>query len=301
MKPQHRQPLALAAAMALIALGTACKVDTGLYSDPVSRIATTAGDFDDVSEPLKRQDIPFTVYEGIISSPTWDPSYDHEQVALKVETLLLDDVEIYRYDAIFVASGTRGLGSRVYNSLEPDDGIVSDPVATENVRDFVERGGTLIVTDWAYDLVEAAWPGSLGFLKESEGYDGAQLGEPGRLTARISNEALAEALETETLGIEYTYSNWAVLENASEEVSVLMRGDVQYRVPVVGEDAEAEDLVESLADVPLMVAFQPEGSEGQVVFSTFHIDAQSDGAIDLLLETVVGRFEPLPEEQVDVD
>ena len=95
----------------------------------LNSIAVTAGDFDQLGAPLDRMDVRHTVYEGLISTATWDPDYEGQNVALKVETLFGDLAEIAGHDALFVSSGTRGLGERVYNGLLPDDALVTDPKA----------------------------------------------------------------------------------------------------------------------------------------------------------------------------
>lgn len=288
----HRTIRRLSWLAALSVLATGCGRDDLLIPTFVTGVAVTAGDFDHVAEPLNRMDARHSVYEGIISTATWDPGYQHEQVALKVETLLGSENEIAGFDAAIIASGTRGLGLKQYNGLEADDHLVSNEVVVDNVRTYVDNGNTLVATDWAYDLVEAAWPEFIDFYGDDTVYDAAQRGEIGRITADVVEADLAAALESDQMGLHYNFSNWAVIESVSDDVTVLVRGTVQYR-----PDAET---VQTLEDVPLMVGFRPRGGSGKVIFTTFHLDAQNDALIDRLVETTVGTFEDPEGENVEV-
>ena len=53
-------------------------------------------------------------------------------------------------------------------AVADDSMVVSDPTAVENIQSFVENGNTLIVSDWAGDIVEAAWPDAIEFVENAE-------------------------------------------------------------------------------------------------------------------------------------
>lgn len=280
MTPRHLDVLAggLAAAVLLAACG-----ENNLSDHNNTRVAVTTGDFDRVAEPLVRMEIAHTAYEGIISTATWDPTYDAAQIALKVEDLLGDANELDGYSTVFVASGTRGLGGRRYNSLDPDDQIVSDGEVIDNVQRFVDSGGVLIVTDWGYDLVEVAWPDAAGFLGEDGTYDAAQRGVIGDVSGRVVDDEVAEHLEFADIAVHYNYSNQAIIESVGDDTRVIVRGTVQYTDEV--------GTVFTLEDAPLMVVHEPRGASGRVVLTTFHLNAQGAEAIDALLLATVGRFQ----------
>jgi len=269
----------------LIALSAACTSDNGLSTHPIGHVAVAAGDFDDVADPLDRVPVAYATYEGIISAAAWDPTWDPEQVPLKVEGLFTPG-QLNRFETVFVASGVRGLGGRQYNSLERDDHLVSDPAVIDAVRTYVQNGRrTLFVTDWAYDLVEAAWPGAIDFLGDDIVYDDAQRGEIGELTADVVHDGLAGALGTDAMALSYDFSNWAVIEGVGEDTTVYLTADATYRVP-----SETGDTFETQVAAPMLVSFQPPGATGRVVYASFHVDAQSAGAIDQLLTAVVGEL-----------
>jgi hypothetical protein len=256
-------------------------------------IATTAGDFDNVGAPFDRMVIDHDEYEGLISTATWSTDYNPDNEALKVEGLLGSDNQLVNFGTAFIASGTRGLGLREYNGLDPDDQFLIDPDSAGRVKAFVTRKGHLVATDWAYDLVEQTWPDAIEFFGDDTVYDDAQVGEIQTVSAEITNDGLAEALGMDHLAVNYDFSNWSVIESVDEnKVTVLLRGDVTYRV----RDGEG---TETLTGVPLLVSFQPEGQDkGNVMFSTFHLDAQTPAVIDTLLNTVVAEFDDHSDDPV---
>jgi len=267
----------LAAAMLL----SACS-DINLWDHSNTAVAVTTGDFDRVAEPLLRMEIANTPYEGIISTAVWDPTYDAEQVALKVEALLGDANELNGYSTVFIASGTRGLGLRQYNSLDPDDEFVSDETVVQNVTRFVDGGGALVVTDWGYDLVEAGWPDAVGFLGEDNVFDSAQQGAIGDVSGRVVDDEIAEIMGFDDIAIHFNYSNQAIIESIGDDTRVVLRGDVSY-TDELGE-------THTIEDAPLMVVHEPPGGSGRIILTTFHLNAQGAEAMDALLLATVGSF-----------
>jgi len=288
-----RTGLRLTLGVALVSVfAPGCKRDDQLIRRVEDAIAVTSGDFDDVVEPLNRMVVARTEYEGLISVATWDDTYNADNVALKVETLLGNRQEMLSFGSIWVASGTRGLGRQQYNGVEPDNTFLTDADVPGNVQDFVSLGGTLLVTDWAYDLVELAFPEYIEFLGDDAEPDAAQSGELGTYSANVLEAELVDAIDSDTLGARFDFSNWAVIESVSEDVTVWAEADVKYRL----QNGEG---TQDLAGVPLLVSFQPYGpTSGKVVYSSFHVDAQNDAVIDALLRTLVGPFEEHADDPV---
>jgi len=252
-------------------------------------IAVVTGDFDDVAEPLDRLLLDHVPYDGIISNAVWDPEYDAATHQLTVEGLFADAGELGQHGWLFVASGTRGLGATVYNGVAPDNQLVDDPAVRDRILDYVARGNTLVVTDWAYDLVEACWPDAMDFLGDDTARDAAQLGEVETVIARVTDARLRETTENAQLSIHYNFSNWAAIHGVSSDVTVWLRGDVHWRNPTDGT-------TQVLANAPLLVSFVPEDGTGRVVVATFHLDAQNDPVADEITNTVIGPFYAVSEE-----
>lgn len=264
-------------------------------------IAVVLGDFDHVSAPLFSMDIVIEEYDGFIVQATYEPEDDRtirETMALSVEGLLTDvddenKLEINRYNAVFVNSGTRGLGVGQYNNTLIPDELVDPAASYETVCGFVEAGGTLVVSDWAYDLVESCWPDAIEFQGDADGggVDAAQTGVTDTdVTAYVSDDAIAEALGT-SLSLSYNYSAWAVVADAASDTEVLLYGSVEYQ-------PAADELYQSLTDAPLLVRFPV--NRGSVIFSTFHWSAQNPAVAQaLLLATIAGLEAGTPSDGDD--
>ena len=276
--------------MLAAALAPGCTPDQEFHEIPIDAIAVTAGDYDRMEALLLRQLVAYQLYEGYIVGATYDPELDGEGIALKVEGLLPERDELDAFGAVFVNSGTRGLGEYVYNGVEPDDGLVSDPAVIEAVSGWVDGGGVLVVSDWAYDLVEACWPEKLTFAGDEAVLDDAQRGARGAVQAFVENEELVGALGENVVSVTYDFSHWAVIRSVAEGVDVYLRGDVAYRA------SEGEGDV-PLEDVPLLVGFEQGG--GHVYFSTFHWNAQTSAAADAILFSIVAGLYPGGGEEAD--
>ena len=273
----------LAAWMAPLVLGAiACTPDQGFTEISVENTVVISGDFDRLEEPLLRADVPNDVFDGYTVQPVYED--ESGSVVDAVESLWTAEDEdgqlvLFSYDAMFVNSGARGLGAYVYNDVEEDDQLVGDPDTVALVTDFASsRGRTLVVTDWAYDLVEAGWEDRITFLNEDDGLDAAQVGLNDSVVATVTDEVLVASLGSSQLEVQFDFGYWTVIEDVANTVTVHMRGDVQYRK----DDGSG---TEALSDVPLLVSF--ESGTGTVVYSAFSWRAQRPEVADLLLSTLV--------------
>lgn len=248
-----------------------------------NRIAVVVGDFDDPTTVLRRLVVFHDQWTGIISSATWNPDWDWRSSALQVEDLLGEGGQLFAYEQVWVASGTRGLGSVVYNGVARDDALLVDNKVCDNLRTYVRRGGDVFVTDWAYDLVERCWPREITFLGDDEVPDAAQLGLDGTIIADVLESGLVDALGSDKLAVRYEFSNQTIITDVRNSVTVWLRGDAPWRTEA------GVDRVQS--DSPLLVSFRPAIGGGRVVVATFHVDAQSPAAMDRLIQIVLGPIE----------
>jgi hypothetical protein len=270
------RPLAL---IGLVLLG-ACN-EQEFQSQRKNSIAVAAGDFDDLAEPLDRNDVRHYVYDGIIARATWDPDYVPDGSKASVEALLTDPSELSRHDAVWISSGTRGLGKRVYNGEAPDNELVKSQVVRDNVEDFVRVGGVVLATDWAYDLIEAIWPEALELSGDDTELDDAQVGDDVTVTAEVLEDQLSDVIGEGFVALDFNYSNAAVVESVGPDVRVWLQGDQTL--------FRAGSGPESVTGAPMLVDFQPAGANGRVIFSTFHLNAQRAAFTDAVIEVVVGQ------------
>ena len=101
--------------------------------DPESvNVAVVEGEYDDIGAILDGMDIDYDTYN-----------------AYTYLDLLEDPAALAEYDIIFFNCG-------MSFSWMDDQDIVAD-----NLRAFVEDGGSVYASDWAYGLVEAGWPSAM--------------------------------------------------------------------------------------------------------------------------------------------
>ena len=264
-----------------------------LKSFKLAQIAVVQGDFDSMNDVLRRLDIGSTDYEGFIAGAVYDEEIDPTINSLKVENLLYERNEseesiMFTYDAIFINSGVRGLGKYEYNSINADDAFLSDPIALENIQNFVEEGGTLVLSDWSGDIIEAIWPEKISFVNEDicgspPCWDAPQVGTSELVLADVIQEELKQDLETDNISISFDFSYWTAISAVAEDVDVLLRGDIEYRI-------SSGDGYGTLGDVPLLVGFT--AGQGRVVFSSFHWRSQHHSQANLIMMAAVEGLNP---------
>jgi len=283
-------------ALALVAVFTfGCKSDQGISELKFENIAVATGDFDYVEEALARNGVGYTPYEGFISHAVYDDEVEPEQIALKSETLFTgtndaDQPELFNFDAVMINSGTRGLGAYVYNGVDEDDAVVGNATALDHVERYMARGGTIVASDWSYDLIEELWPDRVTFAYEDDGLDAAQVGSSEEGLAEVTDDELADALGEDVVELSYDFSYWTVIEEVADDVDVYLRGDLTYRLDDGGGYG-------TLEDVPLLIGFGAGG--GRVYFSTFHWRAQKNPVTDALLFGVVEGLDPDIQAEAD--
>jgi hypothetical protein len=216
-------------------------------------------------------------------------------MALTVEGLLTNTdntgrIELNLYQAAFFNSGTRGLNLAQYNDpLLPDSSLLEDPALLDVACSYVNNGNTLVVSDWAYELIEYCWPDAIDFMGEDELDDNgvpvpdlAQLGqaEKGVVMSLGGDDKFKKDIGESSLAIDFNYSDWTVIEGVGADTTVLLSGDISYQ-------PDSASPIELAIGTPTLVRFNP--GEGQVLFSSFHWSAQSMGlAESLLLASVEG-------------
>jgi hypothetical protein len=271
----------------------ACKSDQEIQQLRWDQLALVSGDFDNMADPLNRLGVGYTEFEGYISQPVYNPEIDPDNFALKVEGLLLgvndSGVPVMNdYDALFISSGTRGLGQYQYNGVEEDNFLVNDPQVIENLLSFGSRGKSLVVSDWAGDLVEATWPDKIQFVNEDKCeeetcWDVGQMGTSEKVIARVVDSELQDKLGSDSVSLTFDFSYWSVMESVSDDVKVHLRGDVEYRI----SNSEGYGTLE---DIPLLVSFPIGG--GILVFSSFHWSSQNSAVSDVIMLHVAEGLTP---------
>jgi hypothetical protein len=143
--------------------------------------------------------------------------------------------------------------------------------------DYVEAGGGLYISDWAYDVMEWLFPDALDFYDDDTEHDVAQIGQAEEVTAVIEDVTL-QKLVGRTVQITYDLGSWAILEDADTAVDAL-------RVEVLARATVHTYGGTELENVPLAASVGV--GSGTVIYTTFHNEAQLDPTVEAVLQYMV--------------
>lgn len=215
---------------------------------------------------------PVTVNDGVITTNINEILGDLPSSDILVTSPGYDDFGAildslgWGYDECSVAElGTLDLSSykALYincASFQLPEGI-DDKIAT-----WVDEGGSLYASDWAYSVVEIAFPDEIEFAPDPKS------GDSGVYTADILDSGLAHYLDSEnppaTVDLNYDLGAWVVPVDAAADATVYMSGTV--------------DTYGGSAYVPLVIGFNH--GDGRVLYTTFHNEAQLSELQQKILE-----------------
>lgn len=223
--------------------GTNLTADVGcqpLVPDDDRRYLVVKGTFDRIEQSLARMQLTNVVkMEGVPADPS----------QLWTVEAFGDFDALAEYDAVFVNCGV--------NEFDLVTGLSAGVKA--NIKRYVQEGGSIYVSDWAYDLIEAVWPEKLDFLSTDDINSAAEHGEDGTYAMDVLEPGLAEYEGADVVDIEFRFGNFAVISQVAQGVTTYLRGDVGYRV---------NNSVSTLPNTPITVGFSD--GAGRVIFTSFH-------------------------------
>ena len=234
-----------------------------LEADLGRRYLVVDGTFDKIQDVLDRMGLQnVDIAQGVPLDPT----------ALWTLDVFSNYDQLQNYDVVFVNCGV--------SEIDYAQGI-SAPVKA-NIRRFIEEGGSLYVSDWAYELIEQVFAERIDFLRDDTALDAAQYGMPGVYTADVVEPGLRDHLGADTVDIDFNFLGSVIISQVSSGVQVFLKADMQY---------EVNGGAQVLPDTPITVGFRQ--GLGRVVFTSFHQEnseeglEELDGPEDLVLRYIV--------------
>lgn len=248
--------------------GTEVTAEVGcqpLIPDDDRRYLVVQGTFDKIEQTLARMQLTnVDLIEGVPANP----ADDWINNAFGNAEILAD------YDAVFVNCGVD----------ESDFILGMSPAIKANLHDYIENGGSLYVSDWSYDLIEAVWPEKIDFLSDDLTNSAAEHGEDGTYTMDVLEPGLRDYEGADQVDIDFSFGNFALVSTVASGVTTYLQGNIGYRV---------NGTVGTLTDTPVTVGFT-EGT-GRVIFTSFHQESdgeeteelETDGPEDLALRYII--------------
>ena len=215
-------------------------------------IAVVTGSYDDVGGILTRLGLSYDAYDG-------DPYGSREY-----EELLSNPSRLAQYDIIFFNCGMDDTWAYGFGGISLNE-------IRQNLREFVQDGGSIYASDWAYYMIEAPFPSLITFAGDDSSYSSAAVGESGYYTVNVLDPGLRTLLGSNTASINYDLPSWVVPASTSSG-EILVRGSVLFY-------ENWTSLVTK--DVPLVIS----GSDnGRILYTSFHNETQTTVDMDRMLE-----------------
>ncbi|MEW5849106.1 MAG: carboxypeptidase-like regulatory domain-containing protein [Myxococcota bacterium] len=181
-------------------------------------------------------------------------------------SLLQDFAELSKHDVVFINCG---VGDAFFADA------AESQVAVQNLRQFVAGGGSVYASDWAYTVVEATWPEAIDYYGDDAVFGAARGAAAAEdVTAVVAEPALRDALGTSQMKVNFNLGAWVAMVDAAPSTKVYVRGPA-----TVGS--------EQLTNIPYVAGFKPVGGGGNVIYTSFHQEAQTTRHMDMILELLV--------------
>ena len=225
---------------------------------PDVTVAVVSGAYDRVEDVLARIGVDpanITMYDG-----------GGFFLAPYVSELLEDYQALSRYDIVFLNCGL--------NDREFDNALDANQVAVANLRQFVTEGGSVYASDWAYALIERAWPDLVDFVGDDAGIGSSKQGDiASAIAGTIIDVQLIAAMGAAAIELHYPLPAWVPVQSVAQGVTVYIEGDAPLQDNTL------------LTDVPHTVGFS--AGAGRVIYSSFHQEPGISLAQERVLELLM--------------
>ena len=219
-----------------------------------------SGEYDRVEDVLARIGVDAANIDMYDGGGFFDTSPQY------VGELLEDYATLSQYDIVFLNCGLND-----FDFLSPSG---ANSVAVDNLRQFVNDGGSIYASDWAYSLVERAWSARVDFVGNDDNADDAKVGDfATALNGTIVDSSLATAMGDVDIELHYPLPSWVPMQEVAADVTVYIEGDAPL------------DDGSTLPSVPHTVGFN--SGAGRVIYTSFHQEPGISLAQERVLELLM--------------
>ena len=263
-----------------VAPSTTIAVVTGVF-DAIENVLFSMGFQPKACLPSGMAGCPSQLYpSGTVTLVKGMPDFAGDPEAAYYITDFLDnDALLAQYDIVFFNCG---LADEYYYSA-PD-------TAKQNLADYVTQGGSIYVSDRAYELLRVSFPGLLKWAPPGNPQD--WLGDRQRawvgvaipaLAATITDVSLATAVGSASIDIVYDKAGWVPLGTLSDQPQGVHSWMKAAQVPLdLNRDLTADSVVN---DDPLLVSVK--FGQGRVSYTTFHMHEQATAQMRAVLQYMI--------------
>lgn len=268
---------------------------------PTTNIAVVTGVYDSVEAILGN--LGFTVrnvYSGSANPTVQDPNGFVDVIAgfspnsgdseHWLNGFLMDPVWMSQYDIIFFNCGLED------NALLTN---TASSQALQNLRNFVDAGGSIYASDWASGVVEQAFQGRIKFDPKGmviEDFPSTTTDYPSRIGApdnalptQVVDAGLAATLNKSQVNINLNLSQWVVMRPVSEQapdVRVLLKATIKtYDRLVCSTLGCSVTEQRTIPDVPLTVRF--DYGQGRVLYTSAHNEVANTADLENILNFII--------------
>jgi hypothetical protein len=220
----------------------------GLEQDDVT-IAVVTGLYDDIGTLLDYLDLQYDVFDGV------DPG--NEAV-----DLLRDPALLATYDIVFFNCGM----TFEWTTWQDEVGA--------NVAEYVRNGGSVYASDWAYYVVEAAYPDDFEFVNDDAVLGDAFVGVADSVVATVIDPAMADLLGSTSADLNFDLDAWVPMSGTRAEV--LLEGEFEIYKGLFSTTTKSGPLATRLHD-----------GDGEILYTSFHNERQSTQDMATLLQEII--------------
>lgn len=253
--------------------------------DDIPKMAVVFGDaFDKIENTLAKLGLgSVDTYGDLVGGTEQFDLYSYATALGEGSNLLTNYADLSKYHIVFFPCST-----------DAEDYLTNTTVL-ENLRNYVTAGGRLYVTDWAYEVLNRAFPDPITWI-DDDGTMGSAQGSIYDAPASVSDPGLVDWLIAQGIGAFDLVDNWTQVASVQSYQAPDENGTTTTFDPTVWVNGD----IPSVGVRPATLSFQY--GCGRALFSTYHTEGENDqglmpqekALLYILLETAVciGDIEP---------
>lgn len=211
--------------------------------------------------------------KGVLLNVGIDPASITDYGDSWATQLLSDYAQLAQYDIVLLNCG---LNDGPFLTDAAGAGVMK-----ANLRQFVENGGSVYASDWAYNVIESSFPEFIDFHGDDAAPHAAKKGFPtSSLVGTVTDFALATMLGSNQIALHYPLGQWVIMASVAARVRVYIRGDAPWSNNPISLFPQG-----TLSNVPHTVSFSV--GEGKVVYTSFHQEPGINQQMERVLQLLV--------------